>query len=58
VRTLVNACQPALRNLGWAAVLTGCRYLDLAFLWAAGFNPDTSIVGVRDSEAAKPRHVA
>jgi integrase len=54
---LVNSCQPAFRNLVWAAVLTGCRYSELASLCAADFNPDAGVVTVRDSKAGKPRHV-
>ena len=54
---LVNACAPDFRNLVRGALLTGCRYSELAALHAADFNPDAGIVTVRDSKAAKPRHV-
>jgi integrase len=54
---LVNSCQPAFRNLVWAAVLTGCRYSELASLCAADFNSDAGVVTVRDGKGGKPRHV-
>jgi integrase len=54
---LVNACEPDFRNLVRGALLTGCRYSELAALGAADFNPDAGIVTVRESKAAKPRHV-
>ncbi|MGA7451856.1 MAG: tyrosine-type recombinase/integrase, partial [Rhodoplanes sp.] len=54
---LVNACQPDFRNLVRGALLTGCRYSELTAMRAADFNPDAGIVTVRESKAAKPRHV-
>jgi integrase len=54
---LVNACEPAFRNLVRAALLTGCRYSELASMCAADFNADSGIVTVRESKAGKPRHV-
>ena len=54
---LVNACQPAFRNLVRGALLTGCRYSELAAMHAADFNADAGVVTVRDSKAGKPRHV-
>jgi integrase len=54
---LVNACEPAFRNLVHGAILTGCRYSELAGLHAADFNPDSGVVTVRESKAGKPRHV-
>ncbi len=54
---LVNACVGAFRNLVSAALLTGCRYSELAALHAADFNADTGVVTVRTSKAGKPRHV-
>jgi integrase len=54
---LVNACAPDFRNLVRGALLTGCRYSELTALRAADFNPDAGIVTVRESKAAKPRHV-
>jgi integrase len=54
---LVNCCGPAFRNLVRGALLTGCRYSELAALRAADFNADAGIVTVRESKAGKPRHV-
>jgi integrase len=54
---LVNACEPSFRNLVRGALLTGCRYSELARMCAADFNPDADMVTVRDSKSGKPRHV-
>jgi integrase len=54
---LVNACEPAFRNLVRGGLLTGCRYSELAALRVADFNADAGIVTVRQSKAGKPRHV-
>ena len=54
---LVNSCEPAFRNLVRGAILTGCRYSELAALHAADFNADAGVVTVRESKGGKPRHV-
>jgi integrase len=54
---LVNACEPSFRNLVRGALLTGCRYSELASFRAADFNSDAGIVTVRESKSGKPRHV-
>jgi integrase len=54
---LVNACEPAFRNLVRGALLTGCRYSELAAMHVADFNADAGVITVRDSKAGKPRHV-
>jgi integrase len=54
---LVNACQPAFRNLVRGALLTGCRYSELTAMHAADFNADAGVVTVRESKMGKPRHV-
>jgi integrase len=54
---LVNACEPAFRNLVRGALLTGCRYSELAAMHVSDFNPDAGVVTVRTSKAGKPRHV-
>jgi integrase len=54
---LVNACKPAFRNLVRGALLTGCRYSELAALSVADFNADAGVVTIRESKAGKPRHV-
>ena len=54
---LVNACEPAFRNLVRGAVLTGCRYSELAGMQASDFNAEAGVITVRESKAGKPRHV-
>jgi integrase len=54
---LVNACEPAFRNLVRGALLTGCRYSELAAMHVLDFNPDAGVVTVRTAKAGKPRHV-
>ena len=54
---LVNACEPSFRNLVRGALLTGCRYSELAGLRAADFNTDAGVITVRESKAGTPRHV-
>lgn len=54
---LVNACSGAFRDLVSGAILTGCRYSELAALQAADFNVDSGVVTVRASKGGKPRHV-
>ena len=54
---LVNACEPAFRNLVRGALLTGCRYSELAAMHVADLNADAGVITVRDSKAGKPRHV-
>jgi integrase len=54
---LVNACEPAFRDLVRGALLTGCRYSELTTMHVADFNADAGVVIVRESKAGKPRHV-
>jgi integrase len=54
---LVNACEPAFRNLVRGALLTGCRYSELTSMHVADFKPDPGVITVRESKAGKPRHV-
>jgi integrase len=54
---LVNASDPAFRDLVRGALLTGCRYGELAGLHAADFNAEAGIVTVCTSKSGKPRHV-
>jgi integrase len=54
---LANACDAAYRNLVTGALLTGCRYSELARMQAADFDPEAGAVTVRSSKANKPRHV-
>jgi integrase len=55
---LANACGPDFRLLVAGALLTGCRYSELASLRGSDFNPDAGTVTVRTSKAKKTRHVA
>ena len=54
---LVNACEPGFADLVRGALLTGCRYSELARMQVADFNRDAGIVTVRESKSGKPRHV-
>jgi len=54
---LVNAADADLRAMVRAALLTGCRYGELAALRVADFNPDANTVTIRHSKAGKARHV-
>ena len=54
---LVNACDSPFGNLVRGAVLTGCRYSELAGMRAGDFNADAGVITVRESKAGKPRHV-
>lgn len=56
-RRLTNACPPDFRALVTAAVLTGCRYGELAAMTVADFNSDAGTLWVRTSKGGKPRHV-
>jgi integrase len=54
---LINACPPDFRRLVQAALVTGCRYGELARLTAADFNPDAGTVTIRVTKRGSPRHV-
>lgn len=55
---LANVCPPDFRALVTGALLTGCRYGELAAMAADDFNPDAGTVRVLRSKSGKPRHVA
>ena len=57
ITRLVNACDPDLRQMVRAALLTGCRYGELAAMQCSDFNKDTGSVFVRPGKAGKGRHV-
>jgi integrase len=57
ITRLVNACPPDFRDLVTAALLTGCRYGELAAMMAADFDPQAGTVRVGRSKGGKPRHV-
>jgi integrase len=56
-RRLINASQGEFRDLVRAALLTGCRFGELAALQARDFNADTGTLHVRVSKTGKGRHV-
>lgn len=56
-RRLTNACPEDFRALVTVALLTGCRYGELAAMIVDDFNPDVGTVQVRTSKRGKPRHV-
>jgi integrase len=56
-RRLINACERDFRNLVEAALLTGCRYGELANLRAADFDSRSGTLLVAESKSAKPRRV-
>ena len=55
-RRLVNACVEDFRKPVQAALLTGCRYAELARLKCGDFNRDTGTLAIRLSKG-KVRHV-
>ena len=55
-RRLVRACPEDFRKLVQAALLTGCRYSELARLKCANFNRDSGTLAIRLSKG-KIRHV-
>lgn len=57
-RRLTNACNPDFRQLVVAALLTGCRYSEIATLLVEDFNIDSGTIRIRTSKSGKPRHVA
>jgi integrase len=56
-RRLANACPMDFRSLVTGALLSGCRYGELAAMIVDDFNPDTGTLRVRISKGGKPRHV-
>jgi integrase len=57
VTRLVNACPSDFRDLVTGALLTGCRYGELAAMKVAAFDPRAGTVSIRRSKSRKPRHV-
>ena len=56
-RRLINACPNFFRALVTGALLTGCRYGELAAMTIDDFNPDAGTLRVRQAKSGKPRHV-
>lgn len=57
ITRLVNACPGDFRILVTAALLTGCRYGEIAAMKAADFDAKARTVTVGRSKSGKPRHV-
>jgi integrase len=57
-RRLTNACPADFRALVTGALLTGCRYGELASMAAEDFNPDAGTLQVRRAKSGRSRHVA
>src|SRR5262249_10059389 len=56
-RRLTNACPTDFRSLVTGALLTGCRYGELAAMTVADFNPDAGTLWIPVSKTRKSRHV-
>ena len=56
-RRLLNGCVADFRQLVRGALVTGCRYGELARLEVRDFNRDAGTVQVRESKGGKPRWV-
>lgn len=56
-RRLINAAEGEFRDLVRAALLTGCRFGELAALQCRDFNPDAGTLHIRTSKSGKGRHV-
>jgi integrase len=54
---LMNASDPEFRPLVQAALMTGCRYGELARLEVQDFNAEAGTIAIRRSKSGKARHV-
>ena len=54
---LVNACQSDFRTLASAALLTGCRYGEIAAMRVQDFDETVGTVNIPRSKSGKARHV-
>ena len=54
---LINTCEPGLRELVQAALLTGARYGELCALQVRDVNRASESLYIRDSKSGKSRHV-
>ncbi len=54
---LINTCGEDLRALVRGALLTGCRFGELANMKANDYNPDSGTLTVQESKGGKPRHI-
>ncbi|GAC1304023.1 MAG: tyrosine-type recombinase/integrase [Steroidobacteraceae bacterium] len=56
-RRVINAAEPTFRKLVRAALLTGCRFGELAAFTVSDYHPDSGTLLVRRSKGGKIRHV-
>jgi integrase len=56
-RRMVNACQGRVRDMVRGALVTGCRYGELARMRAADFNASAGTITIRIAKSGNPRHV-
>jgi integrase len=56
-RRLIDAADGRFRHLVRAALLTGCRFGELASLLVRDFNPDAGTLHIRTSKSGRGRHV-
>ena len=56
-KRLFNAADPVFRKLVQAALLTGCRYSELAAFNVGDYHTDSGTLQVRRSKGGKSRHV-
>ena len=56
-RRLVNAADPGLREMIQAALLTGCRYSELAALCLEDFDGEAGTIRIRTAKSGRARHV-
>lgn len=54
---LLRACEGGLRDLAAAALLTGCRYGELARLQVRDFHREEGLLFVAESKSGRARHV-
>jgi len=54
---LAAACEGDFGDLVRGALLTGCRYSELAHLTCSNYNPASSTLYIAESKNGKPRHV-
>lgn len=54
---LVNACDPSFRPMVQAALLSGCRYGELASLQVSDYNAEAGTLWIRQAKGGRGRHV-
>jgi integrase len=56
-KRLINGCDAEFKPMVRAALLTGCRYGELAAMLTNAYNHDSGTVAVVESKSGKPRHI-